>query len=128
LQRSGVDYYGYKAREGRIPQSYLTVRRGIQPSASSLDSHEANPELNEFEKGFFEPQNIKQGMSKYLYPPFFLRSTIHRNRGPCMKTAGPCPVRIRRNVHAETHAPECRNPGTTGILAPQIAKLSGFQS
>jgi len=32
--RGGADGHGYKAREGRIPQAYSTVRRGIRPSAT----------------------------------------------------------------------------------------------
>jgi hypothetical protein len=32
--RGGADGHGYKARDGRIPQAYSTVRRGIRPSAT----------------------------------------------------------------------------------------------
>ena len=35
--RGGADGHGTKARDGRIPQAYLTVRRGIRPSATQLD-------------------------------------------------------------------------------------------
>ena len=32
--RGGADGHGYKARDGRIPQAYSTVRRGVRPSTT----------------------------------------------------------------------------------------------
>jgi hypothetical protein len=33
LWRGGVDGHGYKARDGKTPQAYSTVRRGVRPNA-----------------------------------------------------------------------------------------------
>jgi len=42
--RGGADGHGYKAREGRIPQAYSTVRRGIRPSATQQTCPDTSPQ------------------------------------------------------------------------------------
>jgi len=42
--RGGADGHGYKAREGRIPQAYSIVRRGIRPSATRQTCPDTSPQ------------------------------------------------------------------------------------
>ncbi len=48
--RGGADGQGHKARDGGMPQAYLTARRGIRPSATQQTRPDPPPQQESFEK------------------------------------------------------------------------------
>ena len=82
LSRGGADGHGYKARDGRIPQAYSTVRRGIRPSATQKTCPDPPPQQKAGEICGLNTKMLPKHISTVfiLVPDGFSPVLVHRCR------------------------------------------------